>query len=232
MTDDLLCTIVCFGDSTTAERVGVQKVYADRLLDELNGVVDQVVCVINAGVGGNTTRLAFDRFEDDVLAHRPQLVIIQFGLNDQAFDHWRDPPAKASRVVVAEYIEHLRHFVLAVREQGGEAILMTPNAMVWTDSLKQKYGRLPYDVNSANGLNVLLHQYVQAMRQLAQEEGTALVDIFAIYQQKLASEGVAGLERLLLDGMHPNDDGHALVARELLPVITGFLRRNQSRTAG
>ncbi len=72
--------IVAFGDSTTAPR-GNLKVYADILRDELTGVQ-----VINAGVGGNTTSMARLRFEADVLTHAPDLVLIQFGINDSAID--------------------------------------------------------------------------------------------------------------------------------------------------
>ena len=40
--------------------------------------------VINAGVGGDTTRLAFSRFYEDVLSKNPDVVTICLGMNDQA----------------------------------------------------------------------------------------------------------------------------------------------------
>ncbi|MEQ9065829.1 MAG: GDSL-type esterase/lipase family protein [Gimesia chilikensis] len=70
-------TIVTFGDSTTATR-GPLVVYSMILAKELpqQGVP---VKVINAGIGGNTTQNAVARFEKDVLAKQPDLVVIQFG---------------------------------------------------------------------------------------------------------------------------------------------------------
>ena len=42
--------------------------------------------IINAGDGGDTTGMARARFETDVLAHNPELVIICLGMNDQAMN--------------------------------------------------------------------------------------------------------------------------------------------------
>src|SRR5690606_6751766 len=78
-------TVVAFGDSTTAPRdLGGGKalvVYADLLRERLPAA-GQPATVVNAGVGGNSTTDARARFERDVLAHDPDLAIIQFGLND------------------------------------------------------------------------------------------------------------------------------------------------------
>jgi len=62
-------TIVAFGASTTAVR-GSTRIYAAILQEELRNVR-----IINARVGGNTTEMARKRFEQDVLAHHPQIVI-------------------------------------------------------------------------------------------------------------------------------------------------------------
>ena len=40
--------------------------------------------IVNAGAGSNTTEHGRRRFQSDVLAHKPALVIIQFGINDAA----------------------------------------------------------------------------------------------------------------------------------------------------
>ena len=109
-------TIVALGSSTTARRSTVRKVYADRLQEELpkRGIP---VKMINSGIGGDTTARARKRFEKDVLAHNPGLVIIQLGINDSAIDVWRDPPAAKSRVPIERYEENLRHFVRTLKER-------------------------------------------------------------------------------------------------------------------
>lgn len=211
--------IVAFGDSTTALRDTVRKVYAQWLAEELpkKGLPVQV---INAGVGGNSTDLARARFAKDVLSRRPGLVIIQFGINDSAVDVWRTPPATASRVPLARYEENLRYFVHTLKERGAKVILMTPNPLRWTEKTKEMYGKPPYDPIDPKGFSAPLVPYAQAVRTIAREEHVALVDVFAAVEAYGSTQGQS-VDELLLDGMHPNDKGHRLVADLLLREVLG-----------
>src|SRR5690606_7818779 len=148
--------IVAFGDSTTAPRtVDGQPldVYAEHLKRALASGEGRAN-VINAGVPGHTTRDGLARMNRDVLAHKPNIVIIQFGINDAAVDVWKNPPATVERVPLAEYKRNLRKMVDAVRQQGGRAVLMTPNPMRWTDALRKLYNKPPYEPDEVDGLNV------------------------------------------------------------------------------
>ena len=42
--------------------------------------------IINAGIGGHNTENARARLQKDVLSKNPDVVIIQFGINDAAID--------------------------------------------------------------------------------------------------------------------------------------------------
>jgi lysophospholipase L1-like esterase len=86
-------TIVAFGDSTTAPRTGVTNVYADILRTQLptDGITGSVV---NEGVPGDNTNGAVSRFSTDVLNHNPDLVIMQFGINDSMVDVWDTSPSR------------------------------------------------------------------------------------------------------------------------------------------
>ena len=209
-------TIVAFGDSTTAPR-GPLKVYADRLREALadRGHPAQV---INAGVGGNSTALARARFQQDVLDRRPDIAIIQFGINDAAVDVWKDPPATMPRVPLDQFTDHLHQFVTRLKETQCRVILMTPNPLAWTDKLKQLYGQPPYQVRQADGLNVLLREYSEAVRHLAKLASVPLVDVEKQFVDFAETSGQP-INHLLLDGMHPNDNGHRLIAAALLPVV-------------
>ncbi len=208
--------IVAFGDSTTAPR-GTLSVYADLLQRELpgRGIPAEV---INAGVGGHTTANARARFQSDVLDRRPDLVILQFGINDAAVDVWREPPATQSRVPLEAYLANLGFFIDAIRNQGGRVILMTPNALRWTPSLKTMYGKPPYRSEDEDGFGVPMLPYVEQLRRLATERAVPLVDVHAAFEAygRQPEQAVADL---LLDGMHPNAQGHRLVADLLLAAI-------------
>jgi lysophospholipase L1-like esterase len=216
-------TLVAFGDSTTAPREVDGKplrVYANVIQEDLvrRGVHGTV---INAGVGGNNTDQARARFETDVLAHDPDLVIIQFGLNDSCIDLWdgRDRP----RISRETYAANLRFFVEALRKRDCDVILMTANPMRWTEPLLKLYGSAPYDVNDPWGFNLTNREYGEAVRTLASDLDVPLIDV---YQGFYDYGNVAGqaAEDLLLDGMHPNDRGHAMIAEWLLKEMAKLRR--------
>lgn len=209
-------TIVAFGDSTTAPR-GHLSIYADILERELpEGGVE--ARVINAGVPSNTTADGRKRFEADVLARDPELVVIQFGINDAAVDVWKDPPATAPRVALAQYEANLRWFIDALQQRDITPILMSPNPMRWAEKTRKLYGRAPYDPASADGFNVLLRDYAAAAKAVAADTGVPFIDVYGIFQAVDGEEG-SSMDDLLLDGMHPNAAGHRLVANALMEVI-------------
>ncbi|MCX6901147.1 MAG: exo-alpha-sialidase [Verrucomicrobia bacterium] len=212
-------TIVAFGDSTTALR-GSLTVYATILQEELRGVR-----VINAGVGGHTTEMARARFEKDVLAHKPAVAIIQFGINDAAVDVWKKPPATRPRVTAERYEANLRHFTETLKSAGARVILMTPNPVRWTPKLKEMYGKPPYKPDDPDGFNILLDGYADIVRKVARETGAALVDAREAFVAQGRKPGET-VDALLLDGMHPNDRGQRLVAELLMDHLLAMAKKD------
>ena len=205
-------TFIAFGDSTTAPR-GPLVIYADHLRQQFPH--DRV---LNAGVGGSHTDQARSRFEQDVLAHRPDLVIIQFGINDAAVDVWMDPPATEPRIPLDRFEDNLGYFLDRLRDAGASALLATPNPLTWTPQSKARYGKPPCDPDDPDGFNLVLKRYVAAVRRLAEARGASLVDVEAAFRDFGAQAGQS-IDNLLLDGMHPNDAGHEIVAGLLLDAI-------------
>ena len=214
---DKTTTIVTFGDSTTAPR-GKLQVYS-QIVDKEILRHDQTVRVINSGIGGNNTQHARARFDDDVLAHQPDIVVIQFGINDAAVDVWKDPPATEPRVSVDTYTRNLRHFVRTLKERDSQVVLMTPNPLCWTDKLRELYGRSPYISADTDGFNVLLMQYAAQARVVAADEDVPLIDVYNQFQKYGDTEG-QDVADLLLDGMHPNTLGQRMVADAILAVLS------------
>ena len=209
-------SVVMFGDSTTALRPGaVKAVYAQRIEQRLL----PAHAVANRGVGGNTTEHARARFDRDVLALKPKLAVIQFGINDAAVDVWKTPPAAAPRVALARYEENLRWMIEQARAAKIRVVLMTSNPLRWTEKMRAMYGKPPYDAADPEGFDKLhLRQYVAAMRKIAADANVPLVDVHAEYDDYVRRSGKPA-DSLLLDGVHPNDEGHGLVAQRLLPIV-------------
>ena len=209
-------TIVAFGDSITAPRKNVTT-YSDLIREEFQKEhLD--VNVINAGVPGDTTARAKERFAKDVLAHDPDLVIIQLGTNDAAVDVWKKPPATESRVPIEDYEQNLHEFISKLKALKAKIILVTPPPTRWTEKLKEMYGKPPYDPNDEDGFNVILKNYVQRMREVAKKEKVVLIDLNKEYYKYHKAEGRT-MDELFLDGMHPNNKGQKLEAKLLLKQI-------------
>jgi acyl-CoA thioesterase I len=96
--------IACFGDSLTAG-LGIESTASypadlQRLLD----AAGYHYRVVNEGVSGDTTKDGLQRI-DQVLAHKPQIVVLEFGGNDGL----RGLPVSAAQRNIATMIERLQH---------------------------------------------------------------------------------------------------------------------------
>ncbi|MFC1725457.1 GDSL-type esterase/lipase family protein [candidate division KSB1 bacterium] len=212
-------TIVAFGNSTTADRNGIEKVYARRL-EELLSERHINATILNAGIPGNTTEDARRRFKTEVIEKEPDIVIIQFGLNDAAVDvHLGKSKPRVSK---ERYRENLLYFINILQSEEIKVILMTPNPVRWTENLKSVFGKPPYDINNPKGFNLLSREYAQSVRVIAANTGTPLIDVYSHFEYLEAAEDIT-VSELLLDGLHPNDRGHEIIAGLLTEKISGIV---------
>ena len=202
--------VVMLGDSTTARR-GNLRIYPDQVRKLLHAR-GHSIHVTNSGVSMQNTESAHPKFDELVLKHEPQAVVIQFGLNDAMVDVWKDPPATEPRVPIDTYEQNLRQFIAEIRSIGARPILMTPSPLTWTTLTRKYYAKPPYAPDDPDGLNLFLHDYADVCRNIAENENVPLVDVFGAFVSQDA-------DALLLDGMHPNEAGHRLIAELLQPVL-------------
>jgi len=209
--------IVTFGASATEAR-GVKADFSNLLACELS-FDGKDIKVINAGIGGNTTRMGKKRLESDVLAAQPDVVVMMFGINDAAVDVWETPPATTSRVSLEEYRENLTAMIQALKQRGTRVVLMTTNPTYWAAKTIELYGKPPYKTDEVYGFSFLLSDYAAAAREIARQEGVGLVDNFAAFE---AYDAESGHEpgSLTSDGMHPNNAGHRIIADLLIELFT------------
>jgi len=151
--------IVCHGHSVPA---GYAKTPEVRALDAYPNLLREglfrrfphaVINVSVTAIGGEDSVAGEKRFAKDVLARHPDVVTIDYGLNDRR----RDPAA-----VRAAWQSMIRQ----AKAQGVKVILLTPT------------GDLSAKVDDPN--DPLVKQAV-AIRLLAREEGVGLVDSFAAF---------------------------------------------------
>ncbi len=211
-------TIVTFGDSVTATR-GRIAIYPKLLANDLS-YDGREVKVVNAGIGGHTTKQGKQRFEEDVLKADPDVVVLMFGINDAAVDVWKKPPADKARVSLADYRKNLNEMVQTLKKQGVRVVLMTPNPLYWSATTLKLYDKPPYRPDDDDGFNVVLRDYVAAVREIAKTQDVGLVDVFAAFEAYDA-ESKHKPGSLNPDGMHPGDAGHRIIANLLIEHLAG-----------
>jgi len=148
-----------------------------------------VLNAIVTAIGGENSEMGARRFEDDVLPHRPDVLFIDYGLNDRALGLPRADRAWR-RMIEASLSARL------------PVILLTP-----THDETQAAGYAGEDRD-------LLPAHADQIRRLADEYGLGLADSFAAFERYGRT---ASIRDLLSWVNHPNRRGHELVAGEILP---------------
>lgn len=145
-----------------------------------------VINIIVTAIGGENSEQGAARFKRDVLSLRPDVVTIDYGLNDRSIGLERSEKAWRAMIKAA-----LKHNI--------KVILLTPTA-----DLSAKLD----DPDDA------LNLHAELIRRLAAEYRVGLVDSLAEFQNYVQRDG--RLADLMSQGNHPNRKGHELVAAELL----------------
>ena len=145
-----------------------------------------VVNVVITAIGGENSEQGAARFQRDVLVLRPEIVTIDYALNDR--DIGLPRAEKAWRAMIE-----------AALKQNLKIILLTPTA-----DLSAKLDD-PQDP---------LNQHAEQIRRLAREYHVGLADSLAAFQKFVQHGGK--LSDLMAQVNHPNRQGHELVAAELL----------------
>jgi lysophospholipase L1-like esterase len=188
--------VVCFGDSVTGVyyHSGSRRAYTDMLGIALRrGSGSENVEMINAGISGHTTVNALSRIDRDVLAHKPDLVTVMFGLNDM------------TRVSLNDYRANLKTIIEKCRGVGAEVVLATPNNVVDTPGRPTEK----------------LIQYCDAVREVGIELDVPVCDVYR--QLNAVRANAAFDWRLLMsDSIHPNMAGHKKLAEQLAQTTTGL----------
>jgi acyl-CoA thioesterase I len=145
-----------------------------------------VINVIVTGIGGENSEQGAKRFMRDVLSLRPDVVTIDYALNDR-------------NIGLARAEAAWRKMIEACLARKIPVLLLTPTA------------DLKANLDDANDP---LNQQAEQIRRLAAEYHVGLVDSLAQFRNFARAGG--NLPALMAQPNHPNRKGHELVAAELL----------------
>lgn len=187
--------IVCFGDSITGVyyHTGGRRAWCDMLGIALVRAFPRArVEMVNAGISGNTSAAGLARIDRDVLARKPHMVVVMFGMNDVA------------RADSKSFETNLRTIVRRVDEAGGAVVLCTPN------SVYPSPGR-PIE---------RLAEYAQIVRNVAADLSVPLADCYQAYEDVRADDPLEW-KLLMSETIHPSMNGHRLFAEVMAGAISG-----------
>lgn len=187
--------VICHGHSVPAGY------FATPTVDSLNAYPHQllvglkerfafgVLNVIVTATGGEDAERGAARFEDEVLCHRPDVVCIDYALNDRRIGLERAGAA-------------WRKMIETALARQVKVILLTPTL----DVLTTRSGDPFWETE--------LPRHADQVRRLAEEYAVGLADSHAAFTAYCSAGG--HILDLLSHGNHPNRLGHQLVTRELL----------------
>jgi lysophospholipase L1-like esterase len=176
--------IVAFGDSITAggNASRPNRVFWQRWADELQRKYPTAqVTTVNGATGGDSTRQGLERLQTKVLAEKPDLVLIGFGMNDH----------NVNGVPLPQFKANLKEMVALIRAKTGADIILFS---AFPPNPRWKFG------------SHHMADYAVATAQAARETACAYADVFDNWQSLAARKKP---EDLLGNNInHPNDFGH------------------------
>lgn len=201
--------IVAFGDSITEAVIGLEPeqkwtVLLEKRLNDSSANVDYMV--INSGVGGNTSREGLARIEKDVISHKPDIVLVEFGGNDAAADEKRE-------VSLEEYRSNLEIICEKLADINADMILLTFTPIINDWHSCKKFAL-------AGGLDGHVELYREVTRKFAQERGLKLIDIDMVLRK--ACTEFSPEEIILKDGVHLTAKANEIVAEIIYDCLMGI----------
>lgn len=186
-------TIVAIGSSSTAGAGASSPAmsYPSRLEVELKTLFPRAaIKVVNSGVNGEESRDMLARFDRDVFAQKPDLVLWQVGSNSVL----RDRPLAEANASLSEGLKRLH-------DAGIDVVLINP-----------QYAPKVISKHDVDGMVDLIHL-------TAKEANVDLFERFAVMRYWRLTEDIPFSTFISPDELHMNDWGYGCVAKLLAQAI-------------
>lgn len=161
--------------------------YPYQVLEQLKSLYPlAVINIINTAIGGENSINGEKRFKKDVINHHPDVIFIDYSLNDRGLG------LEKSRIAWEKMIK------LALRKNI-KVILLTPSPDMGVNILDS---------------TTVLNQHAEQVKSLSSKYNVGLIDIYALFKEKATSG--EGIINYMSQINHPNEKGHRLITNEIL----------------
>lgn len=145
-----------------------------------------VINVITTSIGGENSVQGAKRFEKEVLPHHPDVLFIDYALNDRAIG------LEASRIAMEKMIRQALKKQISI-------ILLTPSPDLAVDLLTP---------------DNILSRFSRQLIELAAKYKIGVADSYAAFYEQVRSG--QELRDYMAQGNHPNGKGHRLIADRIM----------------
>ncbi|NLG89108.1 MAG: SGNH/GDSL hydrolase family protein [Clostridiaceae bacterium] len=202
----------------------LQDNYVDLLRNKLNGII------YNTSRFGNTIIKGIQKLKDSIFKHKPDIVLIEYGGNDCDFN-WdeisKDPFADhAPHTGFEKFEKTLFDTVSFIKEKGITPVLMSLpplNADRYLDWISKNNPIVKTNIlkwlGSVTKIYWWQERYNSVIVRIAEETKTLWIDIRSAFLRFPDFS-----ELLCIDGIHPNRNGHAVIAEEIISFVKSDYR--------
>jgi acyl-CoA thioesterase I len=177
--------------------------YVKNIAQQLGKYPDRGVLVLNRGISGDRIRNLRDRWQQDCLDLKPDVVTILIGIND-AWESFFLDDSLALEKFEADYTHIIN---LTRRNLDAKIVLMEPFLLPVSNELAV----LRDNVDSR----------IKIVKKLSKNFQTELIELDKIF---IKSSKKQKPEFYSLDGVHPTPAGHALIAQSWLNSQKTYLK--------
>lgn len=199
--------LVALGESTTAGgwSTSRERCWVSRLGDMISDLQERPVRVFNAGIGANVISskspcyagsgkpAASERLDRHVIAEKPDLLVISYGLNDSR-----------GGTPLPFFCDEMRALIRRVRASL-DPVIVLPGPYFMTDFV------LGGAAGFGKGSIERLEAFNRGIARVAEQEHCLYVDLLDAYR------GAGWM--IHYDGVHANDLGHRVVANRIFEVL-------------
>ena len=159
---------------------------------------------LNMGIGGNRTTHLKERWQTDVIDHRPDRLSIKIGINDLHSFQRGDPDGVPSGQFERNYDELLA----STRNALGEipVLLVTPF-----------YISMNRDDVVEGAILGMIPAYIDIVEEMSAKYGTLLLNLHDVFQEHLMYRPPS---MFCPEPVHPNHTGHMVIANALMELLS------------
>ena len=209
--------ITFFGDSIcVGQGVSLHSGWAVQVSKALSDKYDNI-SIFSAAANGRTTRQALEVMPYEVQSNSPDILLIQFGMND--CNYWKSDngvPRVSSEAFRANLFEIINRAACA----GVKRVFVNTNHPTDRNVIFPKT-TITYQQSN--------HQYNEIIKDVCQNSIAQLIDIEESVVNHYKKTGLSAADFLLEDGLHLNLEGHEIYYKIIYSKIAEDLNNKLNK---